>query len=856
MNNYENVTASDVLRALFNPADRICFRVLEDRGDGMPSETKLSCECAKYREIEGTLKEHNGMNRSIRFVVNCGGQNDGDIVRINAQFVKMTNGSLLDQKLKINAFPIHPSMVIKSQGFYHAYWFMDSTASVEQFRSVQTKLVKYFDGDPMFVGESSAMQLPGFMCFGEGTPAKVTCASFFPDRKYTQEQLSEVLPETDPTPAERKSGTEKGIWQVMRSCAFLQHCRNDAASMPEDDWHAMVTNLAPFEGGTEMIHGLSSLRPGYSEANTQKKINHVLDGGAKPTACKAICGKGFKCPKFTDGKCPAKSPAALRYQPLPTDDLTEILHEIPVTNNPLKDIEAAKQFVLDYLYNQDEPTADVFINEEIYKYFGLRQSYMKSLNVMYKKASKSYQTDAEVNKAKANSSLPDWYEPTTGGIRFLPGVLSEHLAHSQNVINSADQYYRYQDGVYRAISDKQAQKAVQKEMLPRERTMAQITDAEKQWKLLTLKDIRELNANPYIINVRNGLFNVLDGKLTGHRTDYYSTVQLDVSYDDGADCPLFKKYLEESMDGDMDQVALIQEMLGYFLIPVNAAQKCFVIVGEAAAGKSVLLRVINEILLGRQNVSNVSWQALNDKFKTAELFGKLANIFADLPTKNIDDNGIFKALVGEDYLTVEKKNRDPFSFQSTARLLFSCNSIPKNCGDKSEGFYRRLIIIRFSHAVPKEKRDPGLLVKFGREADGIFMFALEGLRRLISNHFVFSETQANADELQSYREESDPILSFVRECCELDSMGSVGTTELYNKYEKYCAECGVKPDSLKAFVQKVKKFPDVKRFTDSKTRKRSLAGVRLAEDAGRMTETSPDPQSCPTSTGDAVSNAA
>lgn len=170
----------------------------------------------------------------------------------------------------------------------------------------------------------------------------------------------------------------------------------------------------------------------------------------------------------------------------------------------------------------------------------------------------------------------------------------------------------------------------------------------------------------------------------------------------------------------MDQVWLLQEMLGYFLVPITKSQKCFVIVGAAGAGKSVLLNVLNEILLGSGNVSNVSWQSLNDRFKTAELFGKLANIFADLPTKNIDGNGIFKALVGKDYLTVEKKNTNPFSFQSTARLLFSCNTIPKNYGDKSEGFYRRLIIIRFTHAVPKEKRDPELLDKFRGEADGIF----------------------------------------------------------------------------------------------------------------------------------------
>lgn len=251
--------------------------------------------------------------------------------------------------------------------------------------------------------------------------------------------------------------------------------------------------------------------------------------------------------------------------------------------------------------------------------------------------------------------------------------------------------------------------------------MSQITDAEHQWRILVQKDLRELNANPFMINLKNGLYNVQEGTLVDHTPDYFSTVRLNASYNENADCPRFKQYLEEVLDAD--QIPLIQEMLGYFLVPVTRAQKCFVIVGEGGAGKSQLLLVLNQVLLGSENVSNVSWQALNERFKTAELFGKLANIFADLPTKNIDDNGIFKALVGEDYLTVEKKNKNPFSFQSKARLLFSCNSIPRNLGDKSEGFYRRLILIRFDHAVPENIKDPNLLEKLRSEADGIFIFA-------------------------------------------------------------------------------------------------------------------------------------
>lgn len=118
----------------------------------------------------------------------------------------------------------------------------------------------------------------------------------------------------------------------------------------------------------------------------------------------------------------------------------------------------------------------------------------------------------------------------------------------------------------------EAQRLVQERMLVRETKMSQIVDAEKQWRLLVQRDIRELNANPYIINVRNGLYNVLEDTLTEHTPDYYSTVQLNVTYDKKADYPLFKQFLKESMGGDMAQVDLIQEMMGYLLIPVNSAQ--------------------------------------------------------------------------------------------------------------------------------------------------------------------------------------------------------------------------------------------------------------------------------------------
>lgn len=573
------VSAADVLGCLFASNETVCLRVYADKKGSTFSGLKLQCLCGKFLNIKNTLKQHNAMDRGISFVVNYGGQSDADITRVNAQFVEMDTGSFDEQQKKVDAFPIKPSMVIKTQKSLHVYYFMDKTARVDRFREIQSQLVKYFDGDPACVNESRVMRLPGFYHCKTDTHVMVECVCFHPERRYTQDQLAALLPKVDTTPPERKSGTEKGLDIVMLSCSFLQHCKDDAKSLSEPEWYAMITNLACFEGGTSVIHTLSKPYPGYDMDETQKKINHYLESGTGPMTCKTICEKGFRCPKFASGGCSVKSPAALCYRPMSVDALRAVLHATPVKGSMIEDIQAAKKFIVQYLYNQDMATADVFITSEIRKHFDFNTSVLKMLKAVYKTANKEHQAKVDLQKKKAAVGNAPWYMPTSKGVQFLPGVLAEHMAKTIPAFYAAEQYYFYSDGVYREMSDMQAQKLVQEQMLATVTKMSQIVDAERQWRLHIQKDISDLNCNPYIINVRNGLYSVLENTLEAHTPEYYSTVRLNVNYDDSADCPLFKQFLEESMGGDMAQVALIQEMLGYFLIPVNSAQKCFVIVG-------------------------------------------------------------------------------------------------------------------------------------------------------------------------------------------------------------------------------------------------------------------------------------
>lgn len=831
------VTAADVLGSIFAPEDIVCFRVFDDKKGGTFPGMKLECKCWDYLEdMEPQLKAHNRLGRGIFFVVNSGGQMDDAITRINAQFVEMDESTFEEQWEKINSFPLLPSMVIQTRKSLHVYWFMKKgTASVERFRDIQKGLVHWFDGDPACVNESRVMRLPGFYHCKTDTPVMVRCVSFHPERRYTQEQLLSALPkpeETKPAPEARKCGAAKGIESVMRGCLFIQHCRDNAADLPEPLWHALATILAPLEGGRELFHELSRPYQGYTYEETEQKINKFLKSGTGPMTCEKICERGFKCSKFEQGGCGVKSPAALRFKPLDTDALLEILGEQPVTRDSLEDVKTAGKFIEDYLYNQSRAIAEVMINDKIREYFQLKPSLAKVLLSDYRKACKTSAVQEHDDSTSGEKNLPKWYEPSEfGDPIYRPGLLALYLAKEQSLFYRSPWYYEYEGGVYRQVDEDRVRRLIQEKMLPRYTRITQITDTEEQLRLQVNKDRSAINPNPHIINLLNGLYNLEDGTLSPHTMEYLSTVQLPVNYDENAECPKFIKFLTDAMCGDSEQVALIQEILGYILIPITKAQKSFLFADAPAAGKSVLLHVIKEILLGHDNVSHISWQSLNDRFSKAELDGKLANIFADLPTKNIEDNGIFKSVVGGDYVTAEEKFKKPKPLLSTARMIFSCNCIPKNYGDRSEGFYRRLLIISFNRTVPEKERDPNLLDKFRAEADGIFMFALEGLKRLKDKDYNFSMAQTNIDALQRYREESDSVLSFVKDCCELKPDKAIGSTELYHIYRAYCEDFGMKAYAQKTFVQQLTvAFPDITRAKDSIGKRRVLKGIMRADE--------------------------
>ena len=824
-----NIPLEEFLRPFFGLGERICLRVFDDKKTGTFKGAKLETTLSGLPGLIGTLQKHNKQNRGIYFVVNFGGHEDSDITRINALFMECDELSLDEQLRQIEAFPLEPSFIVRTRKSLHTYWLIKD-GDVAAFRRVQKRLAAQFHGDRTCVNESRVLRLPGFNHCKE-EPVAVECIHYHPELRYTQAELEQHLPpvpeEAAPTAGPAAKGTRQGLSLVLSRCAFLQHCRELAATLSEHDWYSMITNLAVFEGGDRAIHELSALYPKYKAAETQEKIRHFLQSGTKPITCKAIAEKGFACPKLADGSCTCKAPAALCYLPLTLEELRTALAAAEVYTSPVEDMRAAKQFVKESLYNLEPLDVGAFIEYEVKEHFRIKPADTKALISYHKELYKAYAANKENRQAAEGNALPDWYEVTErGGLRFRPGILADFLVKEVAAFYSTGAFYAYEKGVYQIRTDLWAANKVREYMLVGSATQNAITDCAWQWRIQIDKALDEINANPFVINLKNGLYNVLDGSMKPHTPDFYSTVQIQAAYDPDAKCPAFLQYLGGVLDEP--EIYLMQEILGYFLVPLNKAQKSFVLVGAPNAGKSTILSVVQDILLGRENVSNIPWQGLGDRFNKAELFGKLANIFADLPTKAIEDNGFFKAATGEDYISAERKNKDPFSFRPYARFLFSCNEIPRNYGDRSDGFYRRLIIIRFSHSVPKAKRDPNLLEKLATERDGILCWALAGLHRLIAQNYQFTETEATAEELRRYRIESNSALLFVEECCEVNPDVVSVREEVFDRYREYCARNGLRAMSQTNFNKDIEGIaPTIRRATDNVASRRIWRGLGL-----------------------------
>ncbi len=235
---------------------------------------------------------------------------------------------------------------------------------------------------------------------------------------------------------------------------------------------------------------------------------------------------------------------------------------------------------------------------------------------------------------------------------------------------------------------------------------------------------------PAIINFRNGLLywgRNPDPLMIEHNAECLSTVQLPAEWDPLARCPEFDAFLSAALPAD--DVDRAWEVLGYLMMSGNPLQRMFLLSGSGGNGKGVFLNVARA-LLGDRNFTSVNLHDLSDnRFASADLYGKLANVCGEIDSTFIERTARIKELCGDDVIRAERKGEHGFTFKWWGKAIFSANAIP-GTSDSSVGWSRRWEVIQFPYAPIRP--DPNLSARIiAGELPGIAARAVEALRRMM-----------------------------------------------------------------------------------------------------------------------------
>ncbi len=529
------------------------------------------------------------------------------------------------------------------------------------------------------------------------------------------------------------------VKKLLETCAFLRHCRKDAATLPEPHWWSMVHVLAVFgDLGREKIHELSKAYDKYTEKETEQKIEEALKAGEKeigPHTCKFIeQDLGFGCPK----DCPAKkldvkSPAGM-----------------------------AKRLA----------------SQEIHGIY------------LYK------------DKTGWHLNLP----------KLVDDLLSEY---SFKTMRDNEECLIYEDGIYMPLGEATIKEECEKRVPKKFITTHDVNEAIGHIKRSTYVDRRRFNQKKWVLNLENGLYNIQTSEISPHSPEFLSTIRIPVTYDSKANCPRVKQFFGEVLR--QEDIPVIKELFGYCLIPDYTIQRAFLFTGDGANGKSTLLEVL-KALIGKDNCANISIQDIeSQRFAKAELFGKLVNIYADIPSTRMPHVGVFKMLTGGDTIGAERKFKDRFSFNNYARLVFSSNRPPPTDED-TLAFWRRWIMIDFPNKFEGPEADTEVLYKLTTkdEISGLLNIALLGLKKLFDKHH-YSHEPAPEEVAERYQKSSGAVFAFIEDKCETSPNAWISKSAFYDGFIEYCDKQNIPRIGKEAFGRQLKNAKNA--HTESRQRR-------------------------------------
>jgi len=328
----------------------------------------------------------------------------------------------------------------------------------------------------------------------------------------------------------------------------------------------------------------------------------------------------------------------------------------------------------------------------------------------------------------------------------------------------------------------------------------------------------QLDSNPWLVGVANGVVDLKKGLLRQDSKQEYVLKRCPVAFNPNARAPRWDQFIQEitSSPGTLSQGKVtfvlrqhlggyLQKALGYSLTGKTEEHLMFFVVGRGANGKNVLLDTVKditgdytetispEVIMASKHEGNADQASPSIR----RLDGTRCAISSESKNGQKLDIAVVKRHTGGGSLTARGLHENPITFEITHKLWLMTNHIPR-LEHMDDAIRARLHMVPFDMKWnrPGEtnpdptlpEADKGLMNSFKLEREGILLWLIQGA---VQYH---TEGLAPPPEViaftQTYIESQDLLTRFLSDCepCPVEEGATAG--QLYMGYEGFCRDEG------------------------------------------------------------------
>lgn len=390
--------------------------------------------------------------------------------------------------------------------------------------------------------------------------------------------------------------------------------------------------------------------------------------------------------------------------------------------------------------------------------------------------------------------------------KFLFNVFADYLITQLHIKRVNGQLHMFDGKVY-INGDRPLERAML-EQIP-DLTQAKRREVLAYMEVMLKDNVDTAPAN--YIAFKNGILDINTGELLPFSPAFVITNLINHDYKVDAECELVDSSLNKLACNDMNVRALLEEMAGYCFYRRNELRKAFMLVGDKANGKSTFIAML-QTMVGDSNCASLDLKEVSERFKTAELYGKLVNLGDDIDEEFIANTAVFKKLVSGDRLNAERKGKDPFDFSNYSKFVFSANVLPR-MRDKTSAVLDRLVIVPFQAHFSKDDKDYRPFIKYELcqepAIERLIKLGVDALRRVLSRK-AFTSSHKVKDSLDDYAMLNNPILMYLQDVTP-EQLCTESVGYWHEKYHEFCTVNGITTLSRIEFSRQVlRTYPTLK----------------------------------------------